>query len=67
MLSDEQQTQLSLRTFQCGITDLLKHEFIAETMQTGVYFVNPTYIFNGDRLALVKEFILTEGEYLQTI
>lgn len=65
MLSEEQQTQFSLRTFQRGITDLIKHEFIAETMQAGVYFVNPTFIFNGDRLALVKEFVLKHDEYPQ--
>lgn len=57
MLNEEQQQQFSLRTFQRGITDLIKHEFLAETMQTGVYFVNPTFIFNGDRLALIKEYV----------
>jgi len=60
MLNEEQQKQFSLRTFQRGITDLIAHEFIAETMQSGVYFVNPTFIFNGDRLALVKEFVLED-------
>lgn len=60
MLSEEQRQQFSLRTFQRGISDLIEHEFIAETMQSGVYFVNPTFIFNGDRLALVKEFVLED-------
>ena len=60
MLTEEQQKQFSLRTFQRDITDLIKHEFLAETLQTGVYFVNPTFIFNGDRLALVKEYVLIE-------
>lgn len=60
MLTNEQQEQFSLRTFQRGISDLIDHDFLAETMQTGVYFVNPTFIFNGDRLALVKEYVLTD-------
>lgn len=58
MLTEEEQKNLGRRTFQRGITDLIKHEFIAESLQSGVYFVNPTFIFNGDRLALVKEYVM---------
>lgn len=56
MLTDEEKKEFSIRTFQRGITDLIKHEFLAETMQAGVYFINPAYIFNGDRLAIVNEY-----------
>ena len=58
MLSDDEKEKFSLRTFQRGITDLIEHEFLAETMQSGVYFINPTYIYNGNRLAIVNEYIL---------
>ena len=58
MLSDEEKKEFGLRTFQRGITDLIIHEFLAETMQTGVYFINPSYIYNGDRLAIVNEYIM---------
>ena len=61
MLSEEQQSTISLRTFQRGITDLIEHDFLAETFQVGVYFVNPTFIFNGDRLALIKEYVLDDN------
>jgi len=57
MLSDDEQKEFGLRTFQRGITDLIKHDFLAETMQFGVYFINPTYIYNGDRLAFIQEYI----------
>lgn len=57
MLEDEEKKMLGLRTFQRGITDLIKHEFLAETMVAGAYFINPTYIYNGNRLALVQEYI----------
>ena len=58
MLSDDEKKKFSLRTFQRGITDLINLEFLAETMQSGVYFINPTYIYNGNRLAIVNEYIL---------
>jgi hypothetical protein len=57
-LSDEERKEFGLRTFQRGITDLIKHEFLAETMQTGVYFINPTFMYNGNRLAIVNEYIM---------
>lgn len=62
MLSDEERKEFGLRTFQRGITDLIKHEFLAETMQTGVYFINPTFMYNGNRLAIVNEYIMKPKE-----
>ena len=58
MLSDDEKAEFGLRTFQRGITDLINHEFLAETLQIGVYFINPTYIYNGNRLAIVNEYIM---------
>lgn len=49
-------TKISKATFMRGIKEILQKKFLAETMVSGRYFVNPDYIFNGDRLALVKEF-----------
>ena len=37
---------------------LIKAEFIAETLVPSYYFINPTYLYNGDRLALVNEYVL---------
>ncbi|WP_196592571.1 replication/maintenance protein RepL [Pectinatus sottacetonis] len=61
MLEDEQQATCSRATFYRGLKDLLKKNFIAETLISGVYFINPTYIYNGNRLALVNEYILKEN------
>lgn len=62
MLDDDVKKEFSVRTFQRGITDLIKHEFLAKTMQSGVYFINPTYIYNGNRLAIVNEYIMKTKE-----
>lgn len=58
MLADEEKKKLSKRTFERGISELIKAEFIAETLVPSYYFINPTYLYNGDRLALVNEYVL---------
>ena len=60
MLSEDEQKLLSRRTFERGITELIKADFIAETYLATYYFINPNYIFNGNRMAVVKEYILKE-------
>lgn len=49
---------MSDRTFFRGIKELLDTKFIAESMTTGKYFVNPDYLWNGNRLAFIKEYRL---------
>jgi hypothetical protein len=51
-------TPISKATFMRGVKEILLKKFLAETLVSGRYFVNPDYIFNGDRLAIVKEFRL---------
>lgn len=58
MLSEEEQKLFSRRTFERGITELINAKFIAETYAATYYFINPAYIFNGNRLAVVKEYII---------
>lgn len=50
---DEQEgkKQLSLATFKRGINELEGAQIIAKTMRKGFYFINPNFIFNGDRIA----------------
>lgn len=43
-------------TFARGMAELINKEFIASTDQIGWYWLNPDYIWNGDRLAFVKEY-----------
>lgn len=49
-------TPISKATFMRGVKEILEKKFLAETLVSGRYFVNPDYIFNGDRLAIVKEY-----------
>jgi hypothetical protein len=42
---------LSLATMKRGILELEKAQIIAKTRRKGDYFINPNFIFNGDRIA----------------
>ena len=46
-----QPLKLSLQTFRRGITELGKAQIIAKTLRRGHYFINPNFMFNGDRIA----------------
>ena len=43
--------RLSLATFKRGINELEKAQIIAKTIRQGRYFINPNFVFNGDRIA----------------
>lgn len=43
--------RLSHPTFMRGLAELVKAKIIAKTMRQGRYFINPNFIFNGDRIA----------------
>lgn len=60
---DQQITPLSKATFMKGMKELLEKEFIAESMTQGKYFLNPDFIFNGDRLAFIREVRLKGAKY----
>lgn len=59
---DQDITPISKATFMRGVKEILLKKFLAETLVSGKYFVNPDYIFNGDRLAIVKEFRVRRDE-----
>lgn len=42
---------LSPTTFKRGINELETAQIIAKTMRKGRYFINPNFVFNGDRIA----------------
>lgn len=42
--------KLSLPTFKRGMVELEKCKLIAKTVRAGRYFVNPNFVFNGDRV-----------------
>jgi|SRR6188474_41401 len=56
MLSDFLKAQikplnLSLATFKRGLNELEEAQIIAKTMRKSFYFINPNFVFNGDRIA----------------
>ena len=55
---DQEATPLSERTFYRGMKELTEKHFLAESISPNIYFVNPDYMWNGDRLAFVREFRL---------
>ncbi len=43
--------KLSLATFKRGLNELEKAQIIAKTIRQGRYYINPNFVFNGDRIA----------------
>lgn len=52
----DKSTTVSRSTFSRGIAELIEKRFIAAMPAVGQYWINPDFIWNGDRLAFVKEF-----------
>ena len=59
---DKTIVKISRTTYFKGMKELVEKHFIAETMIQNYYFINPDFMFNGDRLSLVKSYILTESK-----
>ena len=55
---DQDVTPISERTFYRGMQELVAKGFLAESVIMNFYFVNPDYVWNGDRLAFVKTYRL---------
>jgi len=53
---------MSESTFRKGIKSLVDKKFIAPCIEQGWYWINPTYIFNGDRLTMVKQYELEKQQ-----
>lgn len=47
---------MSEATFNRGMKELVEKGFVAATPSVGWYWINPDYLWNGDRLAFVKEY-----------
>lgn len=55
---DQAATPMSKATYQRGLKELFEKGFVAPSVTQGWFFINPDYMFNGDRLAFVKEYRL---------
>lgn len=53
---DQALTPMSNATYDRGMRELLEKAFIAATPAQGLYWLNPSFVWNGDRLAFVKEY-----------
>lgn len=53
---DQTLTPMSNPTYDRGMREILEKGFIAATHIQGWYWLNPSFIWNGDRLAFVKEY-----------
>lgn len=43
--------KLSISTFKRGLNELESSLIIAKNIRTGWYYINPNFVFNGDRIA----------------
>jgi hypothetical protein len=53
---DQALTPMSNPTYDRGMRELIEKGFIAATPSQGIYWLNPSFVWNGDRLAFVKEY-----------
>jgi hypothetical protein len=58
---DQEVSKISRTTFFKGMKELVEKGFIAESTTQNRYFINPDFIWNGDRLAFVKEYRLKKS------
>jgi hypothetical protein len=56
VLANKWKLDLNRRTYSRGIADLLDKEFLFRTMTNDIYFINVSFMFNGDRLTLVRSY-----------
>ena len=49
-------TPMSESTYMRGMKELINKGFLAATPHVGMYWLNPDFIWNGDRLAFVKQY-----------
>lgn len=59
---DQSITPISRATFDRGMKELLEKKFIASTASPGLFFLNIDYMFNGNRLAFIKEYRVTSAD-----
>ena len=62
MLEDDVRKKIGKTTFYKGIKELKDVNFLAPTLQEGKFWINADYVFRGDRLTLVNEYIIADNE-----
>lgn len=59
---DQTLTPMSAATYDRGMRELIEKSFIAASPVQGWFWLNPDYVWNGDRLAFVKEYRKSSGK-----
>jgi len=59
---DAYSSTLHLVTYRRGLRELLEKEFFFRSPNSGLFFVNIRFMFNGDRLAFVKGYKLKKDQ-----
>lgn len=66
MAVQQEITPISESTFYRGLRELLDKGFLAESTAPGMFFLNIDYMFNGNRLAFIKEYrIKSDDEQME--
>lgn len=55
--TNQDMVKIGKATFYRGLEELIEKKFIAPTEQVGWYWLNPDYVWNGDRLSFVKTYV----------
>jgi hypothetical protein len=64
---DRALTPMSHATYKRGLAELIEKGFVAATPVQGMFWLNPSFVWNGDRLAFVKEYRKTSNNKPQKI
>lgn len=59
---DQDFTPISEATYARGMRELTAKNFIAASIHQGQFYINPDFVFNGDRLAFVKEYRVKKND-----
>lgn len=55
---DQAITPISEAVYYRGLNNLVEKEFIAPSPATNLFWINPSYLWNGDRLVFAQDYIL---------
>lgn len=61
----ETNKNMSLATFYRGLNELENNQIIAKHLRKGRYFINPHFVFNGDRIAFTTVLMRERNEKLK--
>lgn len=61
-LVDQNITPMSEATYSRGMRELIEKGFLAASPNIGLYWLNPSYLWNGDRLAFVQQYVREDAK-----